>query len=323
MDKFVRNFITEWRKLGLPFAGATAVVAVSGGADSAALLAALTELRDRKKLDLRLIAAHFDHGLRGRASVADRKFVEKMAAKLSVEFASGSAAVQKRGNLEQNARNARYTFLQKTAADAGSQLVLTGHTMNDQAETFLLNLIRGSGRDGLSAMKPVRQLCEIDAATLARPLLRWAKREETERFCTEMSIRFRLDKMNDDLAFNRVKVRKMLIPLLKDFNPKVIDTLCHTAERIGEVTPEASSILPEALPVAELSGLPPSEQLLAVRSWLAFRRGSLRGIDAKHLEAVRSLAVSRKSGRTVELPGRRTVSKQGGRLVFGPIMVEK
>ena len=157
MHKFVRSLITEWRRLGLPFGGETIVVAVSGGADSLSLLLSLDDLRTRKKLELRIVAAHFNHKLRGHESDADEEFVRQLAIDKDIELAIGHGPIAEKGNVEQNARNARYAFLFQTAKNLNAWGVATAHTMNDQAETFLLNLIRGSGRDGLSGMPPVRE----------------------------------------------------------------------------------------------------------------------------------------------------------------------
>src|SRR5580765_2910393 len=158
MHGFVRNLITEWRRLELPFIGGAVVIAVSGGADSVSLLLAVDDLVKRKKLGHRVVAAHFNHNLRGSESDADGEFVRQLTTRLGVELAIGHGDLSKTGNLEQNARDARYDFLRQTAANLNAFAVLTGHTINDQAETFLLNLIRGSGPDGLSAMKAVRPL---------------------------------------------------------------------------------------------------------------------------------------------------------------------
>ena len=166
MHRFVRSLITEWRKLGLPFTDETLIVAVSGGADSLSLLLALHDLRQRKKLKLRIVAAHFNHKLRGAESDADEEFVKHLAAEKGFELALGHGPIAAEGNLEQNARNARYDFLTRTADNLKAYGVLTAHTMNDQAETFLLNLIRGSGIDGLSGMRPIRDL--NDAVTRRR-----------------------------------------------------------------------------------------------------------------------------------------------------------
>jgi tRNA(Ile)-lysidine synthase len=363
VNKFVLNLITEWRRLELPFAGETIVVAVSGGADSLALLLALDELRERKKLDLRIVAAHFNHKLRGRESDADEDFVKDLAAERSFELAVGHGNIPKEGNLEQNARNARYEFLLSTAKNLNAGHVLTAHTMNDQAETFLLNLIRGSGLDGLAGMRtvrefrsggvvenegetaqlvlPLQQSSRIDSETpslphsstpplLTRPLLRWAKREDTENYCREMGVEFRYDTMNEDMSFKRVRVRKMLLPMLKEFNPKIVETLAKTAELMAEqlgtpspTGPDDGRQMPKELSIQELSRLEPPQLRQTLRSWLGQHRGGLRSVGLKHIRAIEQLAFSTKSGRVAELPGFGRVRRSNGRLSFENIKVDK
>ena len=148
MQDFVRNLITEWRRLKLSFSDETFVVAVSGGADSISLILALNELKKSGKLDHRFIIAHFNHKLRDGASDDDEDFVRRLAVELGLELAVGRGNISKEGNLEQNARTARYEFLKRAAESAGAFAVLTGHTLNDQAETFLLIFLRGSGPEG-------------------------------------------------------------------------------------------------------------------------------------------------------------------------------
>lgn len=257
MQNFVRQLLTEWRRLCLPFAAETCVVAVSGGADSVGLLLALHELKKLKKLNLRLVVAHFNHNLRGGESDADESFVKTLASRFDFELALGSDEISNEsGNLEQNARESRYRFLSEVAENLDADVVLTAHTLNDQAETFLFNLIRGSGLEGLGGMKSVRSLGSqvsnlkseenvlIDEESkiqnpkskihLVRPLLNWARREDTENFCRLNEIEFRYDSMNEDLKFNRVRIRRVLLPLLKDFNPKIVETLAQTARLLRE-----------------------------------------------------------------------------------------
>lgn len=321
MHKFVRSFITEWRRLGLPFSDATVVVAVSGGADSVSLLLAMADLRDRKKLGLRFVAAHFNHGLRGKDSDADEQFAKGLAAKIGVEYVSKKGKVAKAGNLEQNARTARYDFLLKTAKKYGAFAVLTAHTVNDQAETFLMNLLRGSGPDGLAAMPPVREF-EGGGVLLVRPMLRWASREATESFCADAKSEFRHDAMNEDPSFMRVRVRKELLPQLKAYNPRIVESLAKTAELLARDEP-AEAAQPESLELAELAGLTRTGLYSRLREWIRHNRGNLRGVNVKHIEAIERLVHSRKSGKTVELPGSFAVVKGGGRLRITDIKVEK
>jgi tRNA(Ile)-lysidine synthase len=342
VHNFARNLITEWRRLGLPSSGQTIVVAVSGGADSVALLLGIDDLRKREKLDLRIVAAHFDHRLR-HDSRSDLEFVQKLAKTHKFELAHGEWHNMSGGNLEQSARNARYSFLLKTAENLGTSYVLTAHTMNDQAETVLLNLIRGSGSEGLGGMHPARELkLELEAPPeaeepflpfappsiqLARPLIRWAKRRDTEGFCHENGVAFTSDPMNEDLNFRRVWIRKVLIPMLQEANPKIIETLCRTAELLRSPgtqpqRPISDDHLTGNLDLKHLRTLTKSDLYPILRDWIRLRRGSLRGIGLKHVDAIAELIHSTKSGRIAELPGGAIV-KHDGRLQWHPKTAEK
>ncbi|HRH44718.1 MAG TPA: tRNA lysidine(34) synthetase TilS [Pyrinomonadaceae bacterium] len=312
MHKFVRNLLTEWRKLELPFSDKTIIVAVSGGADSVSLVLALHNLKTHKKLKLNFVIAHFNHDLRGIESQKDAEFVKGLAEKLEFvsEIQNSKFKIQNlSGNLEENARNGRYEFLAEVAEKYNAYAILTAHTQNDQAETFLLNLIRGSGLDGLSGMKTKRvenRKRKIEnELLLVRPLLNWATREDTENFCNVNGVEFRQDEMNDDLKFSRVRVRKEIIPLLKKINPKIIETLSNTANLLREDSEELQKIvfiLTKNPSQNDLKTLSKSMRLRTLRSWLKHQRGNLRQIDLKHLEAIERLIFSSKSGREIELP---------------------
>ena len=361
MHDFTRKFITEWRKLELPFEGKTFIAAVSGGADSVSLLLALNDLRERKKLENRFVIAHFNHNLRQEDSEKDAEFVKSLCVKFNFELALGSGNVLKQGNIEQNARIARYDFLRKTAENLHADAVLTAHTINDQAETFLINLIRGSGLQGLSGMKAVRILEEEkkkreekenneskiwnleseiydesqipnhkSQILLVRPLLNWATRADTENFCRENEIEYRCDTMNEDLAFKRVRVRKFLLPLLTEFNPKIVETLAQTARLLSDEISIAENTEDQKpnpenkfLQLKELKSLSKSILYRTLREWLEFNRGNLRGLELKHIEAIERLIFSRKSGTTIELPDGEIVVKKNGKLSFKIFKVEK
>src|SRR2546421_2674434 len=236
LSAFARRLLSEWRRLELPTAEARIVVAVSGGADSTALLLACDELVKAQRLTLALTVAHLDHGLRGATSAADAAWVAQLARELEhdvvVEQAHVDEAAQATGdNLEQAARRARYAFLARVAHETQARAVLVAHTLDDQAETLLLALMRGSGAAGLGGMRAVRALDEHNAdVLLARPLLRWVRRAETVAYCRARGIEVRADALNEDERFARVRVRRRLVPLMETFNPRVVAALARTAE---------------------------------------------------------------------------------------------
>jgi len=305
----------------LPFSNEVFVVALSGGADSCALTLALKELQERQKLHLRFVLAHFNHSLRGSASDKDEEFVRNLAVKLGFEiFVKRGNLFSMKANLEENARNARYEFLTEIAENLNAYGVLTAHTINDQAETFLMNLLRGSGIRGLSAMKPIRTLKKNSQREifLIRPLLRWAKRHDTESFCRKQSIEFRLDSMNEQMNFTRVKIRKKLLPLLEEVNPKIIDVLARTARNLANEAEVLSELLKNFassdLRIRDLKPISSALRQAVLRAWLERELGNLKGLHSVHIEAIENLIISRKSGRIVELPKGISIEKKAGKL---------
>jgi tRNA(Ile)-lysidine synthase len=235
-------------------------------------------------------------------------------------------------NLEQAAREARYAFLERTAKKVSANYVLTAHTMDDQAETVLLRLMRGSAGAGLGGMESLRPLAKNSSIKLARPIL-WARRIETEDYCRLRRIDFLTDEMNDDQKFARVKVRKQLLPLMQSFNNRIVEALSRTAAQLredGAVLFNNSDALlqqaslsnvenetkPPALDVKVLSKAPPALRRRAVRQWLSEARGGTRRLEMVHLSAVEKLLEGTAGGRVVELPGGGRVSRRQHRLVF-------
>jgi len=287
LGDFARRLLAEWRRLGWATRGERVVVAVSGGADSTALLLALEELTKAGRLALEVTAAHLDHGLRGEKGAADARWVVKQSRALGFDVVNGRAEVGAlaragRDNLEQAARRARYEFLSEVARGRGASTVLVAHTLDDQAETVLLRLLRGSGADGAGGMRPERTLEETarlleEAArarvdetgahedekrrqertadadekrigvSLRRPLLLWARRADTESYCRERGVEFRADEMNEDERFARVRVRRRLVPLLETFNPRAVEALARAAELLREDTDALERLAAELL----------------------------------------------------------------------------
>jgi tRNA(Ile)-lysidine synthase len=342
MNRFLREFITEWRRLELPFEGEVFVAAVSGGADSAALLLALYQLKQKNKLRCEIVVAHFNHALRGKDSDKDEEFVRKLSGKLGLKFESGKWKAKRsattnaanKENLEQAARDARYEFLGNIAVKYQAYGVLTGHTMDDQAETFLLRLIRGSGTDGLGAMKPVRELNRDKKVLLIRPLVNWARRTGTEEFCRLEKVKYRNDPMNRDQAFLRVRIRREVLPLLQNINPQIVPNLAGMSGVLrgeGEELSKAAQaglfaihdVNNDTLDVKGLAGFSPGMRGRVLRLWLENLRDGLRALDMKHFAALERLVLSGTGGKTVELPGGERVSIRRGRLIFKKTKVEK
>jgi tRNA(Ile)-lysidine synthase len=239
VSAFAAQLLEQWRRLALPTSEAAIVIAVSGGADSTALLLALDELIKADKLRLSLTVGHLDHGVRS-DSRKDAQWVKALAKRLGcavvvarANLKAPSGAKKKSENLEQAAREARYQFLFKTAVKRHADYVLTAHTLDDQAETILMRLIRGSAAEGLSGTPAIRKLKSDANVLLVRPLLAWAHRGDTEDYCRLHQIDFRLDEMNEDEGFSRVRVRKQLLPLMKSFNNRVVEALSRTASHLN------------------------------------------------------------------------------------------
>lgn len=352
LSVFARRLLGEWQRCGwrTPDSGVV-VVAVSGGADSMALLLALAELTEARRLRCEMTVAHLNHGLRGAEGERDAQWVSEQARRLGFTAVVGRASVretarEERDNLEQAARRARYRFLRETARASGAWAVLVAHTLDDQAETVLLRLVRGSGAEGLSGMRPARLLDEDEAdegaqILLLRPLLRWARRADTQAYCAARGVRFTVDPMNEDERFARTRIRRRLLPLLETFNPRIAEALTRTAELLGDdqaaLELEASKLLATAgggagqgdetaaqpLCIDALRSAPPALRRRALRQWIARGRGDLRRLEMVHILAVEKLLAGTRGGRLAELPGGGRVERRRGWLRFHGKRVEK
>ncbi len=341
MSRFAQSLLREWKRLDLPVTDAKVVIAVSGGTDSVALLLSLDELIKTNRLKLNLLIAHLNHRLRGNASDADASWVALLAKRLGHRAAVGSVDVKRRAtktgdNLEQAARGARYEFLEQEARALRARVILTAHTMDDQAETVLLNLLRGSGGSGLGGIEPVRPIVAGSEILLARPLLSWAQRQDTENYCRQQNVEFRTDEMNLNEKFVRVRVRRQLLPLMQTFNPKLVAGLARTAELLREDSSALDrgaarllelSLEPDLAPAAGketgtllrwdlLALAPPALRRRALRLWIERCRGDLKRLERVHIFALESLLLGDRGGRVIELPGGARVSRKRGLLQY-------
>ena len=325
----VKDFIQQ-HKLISP--GEIVVVAVSGGADSVCLLHMLA--RWQSELDIKLHIAHLNHQLRGAESEADAKYVFDLAAHLAVPITVGKRDVaaykaERACSTEEAARELRYDFLAKVAADIGANRVAIGHTRDDQVETILMHILRGTGTSGLRGLEPCSPVPSKSGQPSAvsyqvwaiRPLL-GVTREETTNYCQAYQLAPRIDSSNLSLSFFRNRLRLELLPLLREYNSNVDQALLRLAEIANDDT---TFIQQQALQsweeVVKLEdgviyldkkktiALPLALQRQLIRLALARILGNTRDIEASHIEAVRGL-LNKPVGKRVSLP--HNIICQGG-----------
>ncbi|GGO90843.1 tRNA(Ile)-lysidine synthase [Nocardioides phosphati] len=292
------------------------LVACSGGADSLALLSAT--VFEGHKLGWRVIGVTVDHGLQEGSGAQAARVVEQMAALGCDETASARVRVEVAGEgIEAAARRARYDVLEQMRAHFGAELVLLGHTRDDQAETVLLGLTRGSGGRSLAGMRRAFD-------HYARPLLD-VSRDDTVTACQVEGLEIWDDPHNEDLGFTRVRVRRLVLPLLEEeLGPGVAATLARTAdqlrddvEALDELAAGAAAVLVTADGV-DLAGLRAEPRAIASRV-LRAAAVDAGAIDAElfhvHVGALLDLATGRVRGE-VQLPGHLTAYVADGRLAF-------
>jgi tRNA(Ile)-lysidine synthase len=308
------------KKYGLVKRGERIVVAVSGGPDSVTLLYLLFGLKD--ELGLHLYVAHLDHMLRPH-SARDAEFVKSLAAKLGLPVVVGKAGIKKaavKGSPEELARNIRLDFLFGVARRLKARKICLGHNLDDQAETVLMRLIRGSGLYGLSAILPKKKM---SAFTLIRPLLE-TRRKEIAAYLNKKKIPFCIDETNKQDIYLRNKLRNRLLPLLeKEYNKNIKEVLSNTALSSGYdydyLVCAALRVLKGQGRKVKLSGflkLHPAMQNLAMRISIARLKGDTRRITFQHIEEIRDLAMHRPVGSVVDLPKGVSVLKSKTHLVL-------
>ncbi|MEW6327697.1 MAG: tRNA lysidine(34) synthetase TilS [Thermodesulfobacteriota bacterium] len=310
-------------RYGMFCAGDNVVAAVSGGPDSVALLHLLCELREARPFQLSV--AHFDHGLRGTESAEDAVFVQNLAEELDLPFHLGRGDVltlkkQKGLSLEEACRELRYKFLREAAKKTGARKVALGHTADDQAEEFLLRLIRGAGARGLSGMPFIRE------GLFVRPLLD-VSRADILSYLTANKFSFRIDSSNEARGFLRNRIRHDLLPVLEaNFNPRIRRILLQTASILREDEGLLASMAEEVwtdlvnldegpegqvitLDLRRYQEIPWPIQMRVMQKGLELSGTRLKDIGFRHLESVQSLAMRDGPYRKISLPGGVTVER--------------
>jgi len=312
------------RKQCLIHPGDTLVVALSGGADSTALLDILTRLQG---YHLRLIATHLNHALRDAESDADEEFCRLLAERYAISFEVRRVDIRKmaednRLNLEDAGRRARIAFFDEVYAKYVAAAVVLAHHADDQAETVLMRLLRGSGMTGLSGMAYRNERGYV------RPLLD-ITRFEIEQYLSGRALEWRDDVSNSDTVYLRNRIRHHLLPLLEGFNPAIRSTLAATASIIGgdevlleELTEQAfvgSCQVGEGRIVCaidQLRRLAPALLRRVLR--LAFKKltGTLEGASLRHIDAINALIDAARPNSRLALPQGVTVAREYDTLLF-------
>jgi len=316
LDK-VRDTI---RKYHLIDKNAKLVVGVSGGPDSTALLYLLNSLKKEFKLALHI--AHLDHMLR-KSSHRDREYVEDLARKLKLPLSASSINVKKladRGSTEEIARNARLDFLFKVAKQVKATKIALGHTLDDQAETVLMRILRGTGLYGLSGIMPKR---DFGAFHIIRPLIE-VRRKEVEAYLKRKRINPRRDVSNREEIYFRNKIRKRLLPLLeKKYNKNIKEVLSNMAKNVGDdydyLYIKASRIMKQfgsRIDLERFLKLHPAMQRLLLRMYIAKLKGDTRRITFQHIKEIEDLILNRPLNSIVDLPKGISVIKKKKSLSF-------
>ncbi len=302
--------------------GDAVIVGVSGGPDSLCLSHALLALQD--ELELHLHLAHLDHGIRGEESLADADYVEGLAREWGIPATVQHGNVpqyarEQKLAIEEAARRMRYLFLGRVAQEVGATCVAVGHNADDQVETILMHLMRGSGLGGLRGMAPVQVLGAEEwwsgpTLRLVRPLLD-VPREEIEAYCREQGLQPRFDRSNLDLTYHRNRIRHELLPHLESFNPRLREVLRRSALAIADdydylhlqgfaawerLAEESSGVV--TFPQQEWFDLHPSLQRQLLREAIRRLRRSLRDITWTHVEQARVGLERMETGARITLP---------------------
>ncbi len=312
------------------------VVGVSGGPDSVCLLHILKSLCGPAGPYPRITAhvAHFDHGLRGDAGHADAAFVAALAAQWGMPCTLGQedvAAMARASHrsIEDAARQARYAFLRRVAAQVGAERIAVAHHADDQVETLVMHWLRGSGLAGLAGMQPLQ-------GDIIRPLLR-VGRAEILRYCEQQQLAYREDASNQDRRFLRNRIRHDLLPLLEQYNPNLRETLLRSASVIAEeeayIQAQVNACWPAVIVSETEYGLegdiPAYRRLpLALRRQV-FLRAGLRAsggaahLELRHLEAIDALLLGSAGSGTLHLPGGLRLRRVYERFTLGHVPESK
>ncbi len=234
LEEKILNTITKYKMIE---SGDSIVIGVSGGPDSMCLLQALIQIKEKKKLNYKIYVAHINHGLRKEAE-GETKYVQDFCAKNNIECFVKKENVEKiakeqKIGTEEAGRKLRYSFFEEIKNKTKSNKIAIAHNLNDKVETILMNIIRGTGTNGLTGIEPIRNNLYI------RPLIE-IERKEIEKYCEENKLEPKIDKTNFENIYTRNKVRNLLIPYIKkEFNPNIVDAI----DKLSKISTEEQNYL--------------------------------------------------------------------------------
>ena len=310
--------------------GDTALIAVSGGPDSVFLLHALKFLQSKLKLK-KLFVCNLDHGIRGKESSADSLFVKKMAEDMNIGFIHKAIDLAsnkpKELSTEEAGREERYKFFGEAARTAGAGVIATGHTLDDQAETILMRIIKGASLKGMAGISPVR--CE-DAVRVVRPLIELEKRE-IEKYLDDRSVAYRIDSTNLKPIYFRNTVRNEILPYLEKHNPRIKRVLSSLAEHLREdfefikeaknnavygTRGAARSDGSVELKLKDIVVQPKAIQKEILRDALENAGGEVKRLSFRHWKELEHIIAMKSKGSHADLPGDIRITRTSASLVL-------
>jgi tRNA(Ile)-lysidine synthase len=326
MIRLIKMIKATIKKHSMLKRGNTVLIGVSGGADSIALLHILLKLSP--EFDLRLGIAHLNHGLRVAESERDADFVKSVAENLNLPFYHQKIDVKNFSNhhklsIEEAGRTLRYKFFNITAQKHGFDKIALGHQKEDMAETILINILRGSGPQGISGIPPKRD-------QVIRPLIN-INRTDIEIFLQSENIAHIKDSSNMDPQFLRNRIRHFLIPLLvSEYNAEIVENLNRTAEILRDEQIWLDSMIEPLLvktklsedntnfnlSIPELKKMPIAAARRIIRQGVREIKGNLHGVGFKHMDAVLDLITSDNKNNQFDFPGPVRINRENDKLVI-------
>ena len=330
MTNLIERALKTVRNYEMLKAGDTVLVAVSGGADSIFLLQALNHLKSKLKLK-RLIVCNLDHGLRGKESSEDSLFVKKIAEDLDLGFIHKKIDLSKNRSkdlsTEEIAREERYIFFKDAAKAAKANVVATGHTLDDQAETILMRIIKGASLKGIVGIAPVRREGDL---RVIRPLFELEKKE-IEKYLDERGVHYRIDSTNAEPIYFRNVVRSEVLPYLEKYNPRLKRALTSLAEHLREdfeFIKEAKSKFRHkvsgiegrvGIKLKDIVTQPRALQKEILRDCLEKSGGEVKRLSFRHWKELEQLLRHKGKGASLDLPGSIRVSRTATEIIFSLI----